>query len=78
MKILMVIVLSKGWKIRQWDVVGAYPQALLQYTIYVTDINDDTGETEYWKLYKALYGLKQAGHLWYDMLTQIMSKAGFC
>ena len=77
MKILMVIALSKGWKIRQWDVVGAYLQAPLQHSIYVTDINEQ-GETEYWKLHKALYGLKQAGHLWYDMLTHIMSKAGFC
>ena len=57
--------------------MGAYLQAPLQHSIYVTDVNEQ-GETEYWKLHKALYGLKQAGHLWYDMLTHIMSKAGFC
>jgi hypothetical protein len=37
---------SKGWKIRQWDVVAAYLQAKLEYTIYITDLNEE-GKIEY-------------------------------
>jgi len=54
LKILLVIAQHRDWAIRQWDVVAAYLQALLQHDVYITDINED-GETEYWKLDKAMY-----------------------
>jgi len=75
LKILLVIALHRDWAVRQWDVVAAYLQALLQHDVYITDINED-GETEYWKLNKALYGLKQAGHEWFKTLSQILSTFG--
>jgi hypothetical protein len=76
LRILLIIALAKGWKIRQWDVIAAYLQTTLKHdNIYVTDINE-VGEIEHWKLHKALYGLKQAGHEWYEMLGGIMAKAG--
>jgi hypothetical protein len=76
LRILLIIALAKGWKIRQWDVVAAYLQATLKHdNIYITDINE-VGEIEHWKLNKALYGLKQAGHEWYEILGGIMAKAG--
>jgi hypothetical protein len=40
-RILLIIALAKGWKIRQWVVVAAYLQATLKHdNIYVTDINE--------------------------------------
>jgi hypothetical protein len=76
LRILLIIALAKGWKIRQWDVVAAYLQATLKHdNIYVTDI-DEVGEIKHWRLHKTLYGLKQAGHEWYEMLGGIMAKAG--
>jgi transposase InsO family protein len=75
LRIILIIALAKGWKIRQWDVVGAYLQATLKHdNIYVTDI-DESGKSQHWKLHKALYGLKQSGHEWYTMLGQIMAKS---
>jgi hypothetical protein len=65
LRILLIIALAKGWKIRKWDVVVAYLQATLKHdNIYVTDINE-VGEIGHWRLYKALYGLKKASHEWY-------------
>jgi hypothetical protein len=47
-KMHLVIVLYRGWNIRQSDVVAAYLQAELdsQHKIYMVDINEK-GETEY-------------------------------
>ena len=39
-KILLVIALHRDWAIRQWDVVAAYLQALLQHDVYITDRNE--------------------------------------
>ena len=75
LKILLVIALHRYWAIRQWDVVAAYLQTLLQHDVYITDINED-GETEYWKLNKALYGLKQANHEWFKTLAEILGTLG--
>ena len=72
---LLVIALHRGWEIRQWDVVAAYLQAVLQHDVYISDINEQ-GKIEYWKLNKALYGLKQAGHEWYKMLQKILKAIG--
>jgi len=74
LKIILVISLHRGWKIRQWDVVAAYLQVELHHDVYVSDVNED-GEIEYWKLNKALYGLKQLGHEWYKTL-KILEIAG--
>jgi hypothetical protein len=41
LRILLIIVLAKGWKICQRDVVATYVQATLKHdNIYVTDINE--------------------------------------
>ena len=74
-KMLLIIALYKGWKIRQWDVIAAYLQADLHHDVYVSDITE-TGEIEYWKLNKALYGLKQAGHEWFQTLRTILQSCG--
>jgi hypothetical protein len=55
-RVMFTVALSKGWKIRQWD-VAAYLQAKLENTVYITDLNEE-GKIEYWILHKALYGLK--------------------
>jgi len=75
LKILLVIALNRGWKIRQWDVVAAYLQAELHHDVYVSDVNED-GEIDYWKLNKALYGLKQLGHEWYKTLQKVFEITG--
>jgi hypothetical protein len=54
-RILFIIALAKGWKVRQWDIVAAYLQAELKHTVYITDLNEN-GEIEDWVLHKALYG----------------------
>jgi hypothetical protein len=38
-RIMLTVAPSKGWKIRQWDVVAAYLQARLEHIVYVTDLN---------------------------------------
>jgi hypothetical protein len=75
-RIILTVALSKGWKIRQWDVVAAYLQAKLEHTVYIPDLNAE-GKIEFWILHKALYGLKQAAHEWGKKLKQILEYAGF-
>lgn len=75
LELLLVIGLHRDWAVRQWDVVAAYLQALLEHDVYITDINEE-GEVEYWKLDKALYGLKQAGHEWFKTLCEILETFG--
>ncbi|MBC8079188.1 MAG: DDE-type integrase/transposase/recombinase, partial [Gorillibacterium sp.] len=74
-RVMFVAMMAKGWRFRQWDVVGAYLQADLRHNIYVTDI-DEHGNIEFWKLHKALYGLKQAGYEWNQLSKKLLSEAG--
>jgi hypothetical protein len=75
-RVMLTVALSKGWKIRQWDVVAAHLQAKLEHTVYIKDLNEE-GKIEYWILHKALHGLKQAAHEWSKKLKQILEYAGF-
>lgn len=68
------IALQNRWDIHQFDAKAAYLNAPLSHKIYVQDT--ENGITQYWKLHKALYGPKQAGHEWYNMMVDIMEKAG--
>ena len=54
-----------GWKMRQFDVKGAYLHARLDEEIYMRQppgFDDGTGRV--CRLLRSLYGLKQAGNLW--------------
>jgi len=71
-KILLIIALNRGWTIRQWDMVTAYPRVL---DTYISNINGKE-ETEYWKLTKAVYGLNRLATKSFKILQKILHHRG--
>ena len=70
------------WKTRQVDFVLAFPQADIEFDIYMnipkgiqTKYGD--GNTRVLKLQENLYGQRQAGRVWVDHLKENLIKIGF-
>jgi len=72
-KMLLVVVAQKGWKIFQLDVKLALLNSYLQEEIFVEQPNGFAVKGEKDKVYllkKALYGLKQALRAWYSKIDE--------
>jgi hypothetical protein len=67
-QLIIAIVASKGWSLRQMDVKNAFLHGDLQEEIYMTPPPGffSTTSTDVCKLKRSLYGLKQAPHAWFD------------
>ncbi|KAJ2913904.1 hypothetical protein MD484_g6523, partial [Candolleomyces efflorescens] len=68
----------ENWKLRQFDIVGAYLHGRLKETIYMKQppgYNDGTGRVCILK--RSLYGLKQAGNVWNHELNDTLVKIDF-
>ena len=81
-RVLLSVAVSLGWDIELVDVKGAFLHALLPKgdVIYVRlpkleCLGSLSGQIV--KLKKSLYGLRQAPKLWYQHLSQMLSKKGF-
>ena len=78
----MILSLLKGWKSKQLDFIMAYPQASIEFDMYMelphgirTKFGD--GKTHVLKLKKNLYDQKQAGRVWNEYLGKGLRKIGF-
>jgi len=68
-RLLLVLILTHGWKSRQLDFVLVYPQADVEGTIFMrlpkgfVLYGGKTHHTHMLKLLKKIYGLKLAGRV---------------
>ena len=67
-----------NWKLRQFDIKGAYLHGYLEEEIYMAQPPGyGDGSQRVRKLIRALYGLKQAGNVWNTKLNDALINLGF-
>jgi histone deacetylase 1/2 len=81
-RMVMVMAIVNKWATRQVDFILAYPQADIEFDIYMelpqgVETKYGNGKTHVLKLKKNLYGQKQAGRVWNKHLTKGLTKIGF-
>jgi hypothetical protein len=82
LRTLLTLSLLNEWHTRQIDFVLAYPQAPIEFDMYMelpkgVEMKDGNRKTHVLKLLKNLYGQKQAGRVWNQHLVKGLSKIGF-
>jgi histone deacetylase 1/2 len=78
--LILSIVVSRSWAIRQLDVQNAFLHGVLEDDVYMKQPPRYEGNTHphyVCKLDKALYGLKQAPRAWYARLSEKLVSLGF-
>ena len=78
-RVVLTIIVTKGWSIRQVDFNNAFLNGNLQESVYMTqppgfEVGD---KSLVCRLNKALYGLKQAPCAWFEKLQHILHSLGF-
>jgi hypothetical protein len=79
-RVILSLVVSRGWMIRQLDVQNAFLHGYLEEEIYMHQPPgyEDKNQPHYvCRLDKALYGLKQALRAWYARLSAKLLQLGF-
>jgi histone deacetylase 1/2 len=78
--LVLSIVVSKGWSLKQLDVLNAFLHGILDEEVYMHQpprYPDKSCPNYVCKLDKALYGLKQAPRAWYSWLCGKLQALGF-
>jgi hypothetical protein len=81
-RIMTTLALLSNWHTRQCDFLLAYPQAPIEFYLYMElpkgiQLSNGSSKTHVLKLIKNLYGQKQAGRVWNQHLARGLKKAGF-
>ena len=79
-RLVLSIVVSRGWNLRQLDVQNAFLHGVLEEEVYMKQpprFESKSNSSFVCKLDKALYGLKQAPRAWYSRLSHKMQSLGF-
>jgi hypothetical protein len=81
-RLLLVLSILNNWHTRQVDFVLAYPQADIEFDMYMElptgiETKYGNGKTHVLKLLKNLYGQKQAGRVWNQHLVKGLKSIGF-
>jgi histone deacetylase 1/2 len=82
LRTLLTLSLLNQWYTRQIDFILAYPQAQIEFDMYMElpkgiEMADGSRKTHVLKLLKNLYGQKQAGRVWNQHLVKGLIKIGF-
>lgn len=79
-RILLSLVVSRGWSLRQIDIQNAFLHGHLQEDVYIKQppgFVDSDYPHHICKLDKSLYGLKQAPRAWFSRLSSTLVQLGF-
>ena len=79
-RLVLSIVVSRGWCLRQLDVQNAFLHGVLEEEVYMKQppgFVDPDKPFHICKLDKSLYGLKQAPRAWYSRLSSKLHTLGF-
>jgi hypothetical protein len=79
-KIILSIVISRGWCLRELDVQNAFLHGVMEEDVYMKQSPgyvDSQLPQHVCKLDKALYGLKHAPRAWYNRLSTRLVQLGF-
>jgi histone deacetylase 1/2 len=79
-RLILSIVVSNGWSLRQLDMQNAFLHGVLDEEVYMKQppgYEDKKFPNYLCKLDKALYGLKQAPRAWYYRLSVKLQELGF-
>jgi len=79
-RLVLAVVVSLGWSLRQLDVQNAFLHGVLEEEVYMRQplgYKDPDHPSLVCKLDKALYGLKQAPRAWYARLCNKLKQLGF-
>jgi histone deacetylase 1/2 len=79
-RVILSIVVSRGWSLRQLDVQNAFLHGDIDEEVYMHQpLGFEDPQKPYYvcKLDKALYGLKQAPRAWYSKLSTKLIRLGF-
>ncbi|WVY95077.1 hypothetical protein V8G54_034165 [Vigna mungo] len=79
-RVILTLVVSRGWSLRQLDINNAFLQGSLSEEVFLSQppgCVDKAHPTHVCHLRKALYGLKQAPRAWYNELRTFLLSLGF-
>jgi histone deacetylase 1/2 len=78
-RLILSLVVSYKWPLKQLDINNAFLNGLLEEEVYMVQPPgfETTDSSLVCKLNKALYGLKQAPRQWFDRLTSTLLQFGF-
>ena len=81
-RLILVLALLNNWHTRQIDFVLAYPQANIEFDMYMElpagiETKYGNGKTHVLQLLKNLYGQKQAGRVWSQHMSKGLRSIGF-
>jgi histone deacetylase 1/2 len=79
-RLVLSLVMSQNWCLRQLDVTNAFLHGYLEEEVYMKQppgYDDKTKHHYLCKLDKTLYGLKQAPRAWYSQLCKKLQSLGF-
>jgi histone deacetylase 1/2 len=78
--LLLYLVVTHGWVLRQLDIQNAFLNGVLEEELFMCQppgFEDPTCPHHLCKLVKAIYGLKQAPHAWTTHLAFVLRQHGF-
>ena len=78
LRTLLALTTVHNWKLRQFDIKGAYLHGILHEVIFMEQplgFNDGSGRV--CRLIRPLYGLKQSGNVWNEEFSNTMLTLGF-
>jgi hypothetical protein len=79
-RLILSVVVSRGWCLRQLDVQNAFLYGVLEEDVFMCQppgFHDPSKPNYLCKLNKALYGIKQAPRAWYSRLSHKLKSLGF-
>ena len=79
-RLILTLVVSLKWKVRQFDVSNTFLRSHLNEEVYMQQPQgfiDSTRPEHVCRLHRSFYGLKQAPQIWYCHLTFALLSLSF-